>query len=124
MNNLIFWLYIASIADTVKNTFSGLAISIAFAFLLIAVVYLASEFSDIVKSVLYKYIKIMIIPFTLFLLLGLFFPSSKFSYMVIGLKTVEISIENMQGLEEFDKARKILNLKLDDILKDNDKKDK
>ena len=63
--------------------------------------------------------KITIIPFILCILLSTFLPTSKFLYMVIGLKTAEIGIENMQGLEEFNKARKILNLKLDELLEEN-----
>ena len=50
MNTLIFWLYIASIADNVKDAFGGIAVSIALVFLLIGAVYTASQFDDIVKK--------------------------------------------------------------------------
>lgn len=122
MNNLIFWLYIANIVDSVKNSIQWTIFFFILVFIILGMLCLLTELDERMKNIFNTYIKIAIIPFILCILLNIFCPTSKFLYMVIGLKTAEIGIENMQGLEEFNKARKILNLKLDELLEENKQK--
>lgn len=120
MNTLIFWLYIAEIVAVLKEalvffTFILCGLGVSF-----YVCFFMTEQDD--KEPIFKsYAKKMILPFILCGLFAILCPTSKFVYMAIGLKTTEFGIEKIGETDEMIKARKLLNLKLDELLQKSQK---
>ena len=121
MNTLILWLYLAELLDNLKEV--GIFFTFVFGglFAFFCACFFITEQGDEYKKMFKSYAKKMILPFILCGLLAIFCPTSKFIYMAIGLKTAEFSIEKISETDEIIKVRKLLNLKLDELLQKSQK---
>lgn len=128
MNSLILALYFANLTDKLSELSVLIMICCIFLIIFFGIIYTQidenrTDDPENYKNMAIKVGKTSFIIFIISFILYVFLPNSKFIYMSIGLKTAEFSVEKLTENAEFDKVRKLINLKLDELIKDNDLKE-
>lgn len=118
MNTLSWWIYLADVLDGVGLLFDFIAyasIMVAIILVVVGLVYFIEDkrLPEIKLPQIKRGFRLCAVTFFLSGLIVVAIPSSKTVYLIIGSEmTGDISMT-----PEFEKARKILNNKLDEILK-------
>lgn len=128
MNLLILAFYFANLTDKLSELSVIIMICCIFLIIFFGIIYtqIDENITDDpknYKNMVIKAGKTSFIIFIISFILYVFLPNSKFVYMAVGLKTAEFSVEKLTENAEFDKVRKLINLKLDELIKDNDLKE-
>lgn len=121
MNLLILALYFANLTDKLSELSVIIMVFCIFLIIFFGVVYTQVDENNTenYKNMAIKVEKTLFIIFIISFILYIFLPNSKFIYMATGLKIAEFSVEKLTENAEFDKVRKLINLKLDELIKDN-----
>lgn len=108
MDSVFWFIYFAGVAETVRIT-SGAMVIIG----TILLIFITSAFYSEKKEV-FPFLKQGILVISVCLFIFTFTPSSKLLYTMAGLKAGEVALQTEEG----QKAMKLLNKKLDELLKE------
>lgn len=123
MSNIVWILYLADVCNSVNVVSNLCAIGSVLLFLVIAFIYLCSEFDFYkdTKEHIEKALKILVVVFGISMPLVLFVPAKSVILAWAGVEATQIVVEKTSNSPVVDKAIKLIEKQLDDAL-NTDKK--